>query len=170
MGVILETERLILRETVVEDTPDLYEMDADPEVQQYTGDVLPTSVEDIFERISNYADYKKYGYGRWTTVLKNTNEIIGWCGLKYLQDIQETDIGYRLKPKYWNKGYATEASRACLKYGFDQFELKQIVAQVLPENKASIRVLEKVGMKYWKQLHTEENPGLFYRIVKEDFR
>lgn len=170
MGVILETERLILRETVVEDAPDLYEMDADLEVQQYTGDVLPASVEDIFERISNYADYKKYGYGRWTTVLKNTNEIIGWCGLKYLQDIQETDIGYRWKPKYWNKGYATEASMACLKYGFDQFELKQIVAQVLPENKASIRVMEKIGMTYWKQLNTVENPGLFYRIVKEDFR
>lgn len=170
MGVILEAERLILRETVVEDAPDLYEMDADPEVQKYTGDVLPTSVEDIFERIINYADYKKYGYGRWTTVLKDTNEVIGWCGLKYLQDIQETDIGYRWKPKYWNKGYATEASKACLKYGFDQLELEQIVAQVLPENKASIRVLEKIGMNYWKQLNTEENPGLFYRIVKEDFR
>lgn len=170
MGVILETERLILRETVVEDAPDLYEMDADPEVQQYTGDVLPTSVEDIFERISNYADYKKYGFGRWTTVLKDTNEIIGWCGLKYMDDINEVDLGYRWKPKHWGKGYATEASLACLEYGFNELKLDQIVAQAMEENIASIRVMEKIGMTYWKQLHTEENPGLFYRIVKEDFR
>ncbi len=170
MGVILETERLILRETVVEDAPDLYEMDADLEVQKYTGDVLPTSVEDIFERISNYVDYKKYGYGRWTTVLKNTNEIIGWCGLKYMDDINEVDLGYRWKPKHWGKGYATEASLACLEYGFNELKLDQIVAQAMEENIASIRVMEKIGMTYWKQLQTEENPGLFYRIVKEDFR
>lgn len=169
MKKILETERLILREMVLEDANDLYEMDADAEVQKYTGDIVPTSVNDIVKRISNYPDYKKYGYGRWTTVLKESNEIIGWCGLKYLDDIQDTDLGYRWKPKHWNKGYATEASMACLKYGFEQLNLNQVVAQVLPENDASVRVLEKVGMTYWKQLNTEENPGLFYRITKEAF-
>lgn len=170
MKPILETQRLILRASVVEDAPDLYEMDADPEVQRYTGDIIPASVADTIERIRNYPDYKKYGYGRWTTVLKETGEIIGWCGLKYLDDIDETDLGYRWKPKHWNKGYATEASLTCLQYGFDELKLKQIVAQVMKENGASIRVLEKVGMTYWKELNTEENPGLFYRITEADYR
>lgn len=170
MKPILETQRLILRASVVEDASDLYKMDADPEVQRYTGDIIPASVADTIERIRNYPDYKKYGYGRWTTVLKETGEIIGWCGLKYLDDIDETDLGYRWKPKHWNKGYATEASLACLQYGFYELKLPQIIAQVLKENGASIRVLEKVGMTYWKELNTEENPGLFYRITEADYR
>lgn len=170
MKPILETQRLILRASVVEDAPDLFEMDADPEVQRYTGDIIPASVTDTIYRIRNYPDYEKYGYGRWTTVLKETGEIIGWCGLKCLDDIDETDLGYRWKPKHWNKGYATEASLACLQYGFDELKLPQIIAQVLKENGASIRVLEKIGMTYWKELHTEDNPGLFYRITEAEYR
>lgn len=169
MAVKLETDRLILREMDVEDAADLYEMDADPEVYKYTGDIVPESVAHTTERISKYPDYKKYGYGRWTTVLKETGEIIGWCGLKYLDDINETDLGYRWKPKHWGNGYATEASLACLEFGFKELELEQVVAQAYKENVASIKVMEKIGMTYWKQLNTEENPGLFYRIKKEDY-
>lgn len=169
MNVVLETERLILREVAIGDATDLYEMDSDPVVQRYTGDVIPASVQETAERIRNYKDYALYGYGRWTTILKDTNEIIGWCGLKYLTDINETDLGYRWKQQHWGKGYATEAGRACLQYGFEKLGLEQIVAQVLEENKASVRVLEKLGMSYWKQLRTEENPGLLYRIKKEYF-
>ena len=167
--VLIETERLILRESVVSDAPNLFEMNSDPEVLKYTGDVAFTSVEETEELIRNYVDYKKYGYGRWTTIVKATNEVIGFCGLKYLEDIHETDLGYRWKRNHWGKGYATEAGVACLQYGFEKLGLAQIVAQVLKDNKASVRVLEKLGMRYWKQLHTEENPGLLYRIKKEDF-
>lgn len=167
--VLIETERLILRESVMDDAPDLYEMNSDPEVLKYTGEEAFRSVEETKQLIRNYKDYKKYGYGRWTTIVKATNEVIGYCGLKYLEDIHETDLGYRWKQKHWGKGYATEAGKACLQLGFEQFGLEQIIAQVLAENKASVRVLEKLGMTYWKQLHTEENPGLLYRIKKENF-
>lgn len=165
----VETERLILREMIVDDAADMFEMDADPEVYKYTGDFVPKSVDDTIERISNYPDYKKYGYGRWAAEIKETGEVIGWCGLKYLDDIDEVDLGYRWKPMYWNKGYATEASMACLEFGFKELGPEQIVAQAYKENVASIRVMEKIGMIYWKQLNTEENPGLFYRIKKEDY-
>lgn len=167
--VLIETERLILRESVVDDAPDLFEMNSDPEVLKYTGDVAFKSVEETEKLIRNYKDYEKYGYGRWTTIVKATNEVIGFCGLKYLEDIRETDLGYRWKRQHWGKGYATEAGRACLRYGFEKHGLEQIVAQVLEENKASIRVLEKIGMTYWKQPGTRENPGLFYRIRREEF-
>lgn len=167
--VLIETERLILRESVVDDAPDLFEMNSDPEVLKYTGDVAFKSVEETEELIRNYKDYEKYGYGRWTTIVKATNEVIGFCGLKYLEDIHETDLGYRWKRQHWGKGYATEAGKACLWYGFEKLGLEQIMAQVLEENKASIRVLEKIGMTYWKQPGTDENPGLFYRIRREEF-
>lgn len=166
----IETERLILRESIVADAPDLYEMNSDPEVLKYTGDVAFQSVAETEILIRNYKDYEKYGYGRWTTIVKATNEVIGYCGLKYLEDISETDLGYRWKQKHWGKGYATEAGAACLKYGFKELGLQQIVAQVMEGNIASIRVLEKLGMSYWKQLNTEDNPGLFYRILKEEFK
>lgn len=168
--VLIETERLILRESIIDDAPDLFEMNSNPEVLKYTGDVAFTSVEETEELIRNYIDYKKYGYGRWSTILKESNEVIGYCGLKYLEDIHETDLGYRWKQQHWGKGYATEAGRACLQYGFKNLGLEQIVAQVLAENIASVRVLEKLGMTYWKQLHTEENPGLLYRIKRGNFR
>lgn len=166
----LETERLLLRESVIEDAQALFEMNSEPEVMKYTGDEIFHSVAEVKVLIANYPDYKKYGYGRWTTIEKATGEIMGFCGLKYLEDINEVDLGYRWKQKYWNKGYATEAGLACLQYGFDELKLKQIVAQVMKENGASIRVLEKVGMTYWKELNTEENPGLFYRITEADYR
>lgn len=165
----LETERLILRESVVEDAQALFDVNSDPEVMKYTGDVAFPSVDVMREMIANYPDYKKYGYGRWTTIEKASGAIMGFCGLKYLEDINEVDIGYRWKKKFWNKGYATEASLSCLEFGFKQLKLEQIVAQVLPDNRASIRVLEKIGMTYWKQLNTEENPGLFYRIRKDEY-
>ena len=163
----LETERLILREMVVGDATDMFEMDADPQVYQYTGDFIPKIVEDTRERIRNYPDYKKYGYGRWTTLLKETNEIIGWCGLKYIDEIDEVDIGYRWKPKFWGNGYATEASKACLEFGFKQLGVEQIVGQLYEENKASIRVLEKIGMTFWKEMSDEKESWWVYRITKE---
>ena len=165
----VETERLIMRESVIEDAQALFEMNSDPEVMKYTGDIVFPSVDEMRELIANYPDYKKYGYGRWTTIEKSSDEVMGFCGLKYLEDINEVDIGYRWKTKFWNKGYATEASLACLDFGFKELKLEQIVAQVLPDNAASIRVLEKIGMTYWKQLNTEENPGLFYGIQKSNY-
>jgi len=110
--VLIETERLILRESVVDDAPDLFEMNSDPLVLKYTGDAAFTSVEETEDLIRNYKDYKKYGYGRWTTIVKATNEVIGFCGLKYLEDIHETDLGYRWKRNHWGRGYATEAGNS----------------------------------------------------------
>lgn len=165
----LETERLILRETVVEDAQVLFDLTNDLDVMRYTGDVVFESVEKTKELIRNYPDYEKYTYGRWTTIVKATNEIIGWCGLKYIKEIQETDLGFRFHKKYWNKGYGTEASVACLQYGFEEKKLQQIVAQVYQENGASIRVLEKLGMTFWKELYEEDDSWLVYRIIKDEF-
>lgn len=167
--VQLETKRLLLRESIVDDAPVLYEMTNDPEVMKYTGDIMFKSVEETKELIRNYPDYQKYTYGRWTTIIKETNEIIGWCGLKYIEDLKETDLGFRFMKMYWNKGYGTEASIACLQYGFEQLGIQQIIAQVYKDNGASQRVLQKLGFTYWKELYDKDDSWLVFRIKKEEF-
>ena len=163
---ILTTDRLILREFEITDAADLYELNIDPEVIKYTGDKSFNSIKDAEDLIKNYTQYKTYGYGRWAVITKDTNEFIGWCGLKYLPDTNETDLGFRFFRKHWNKGYATESSILCLDIGFSQFGLDTIVGKVMTANIASIKVLEKVGMTYWKDFDFDGHPGQYYKIEK----
>ena len=97
------------------------------------------------------ADYRKYGFGRWACVEKASGRVIGFAGLKHLEDLAEVDLGYRLLPAYWGLGLATEAGRAILDYGWTHLQLSQVIALVVPENVASMRVLEKLGLSFEKQ-------------------
>jgi RimJ/RimL family protein N-acetyltransferase len=166
---ILETDRLFLREFEITDAATLYELNLDPEVIRYTGDLPFPSVEEAEKFLQNYAAYKDFGYGRWLVIRKADDEVLGWCGLKFLPEKNETDIGYRFFKKYWGEGYATEAARACLDYGFTLLNLQTIVARAMHENKASIKVMEKIGMKYWKEDSCAEQPGIVYKLVQNDF-
>lgn len=80
--------------------------------------------------------------------MKTTNEFIGWCGLKYRVEIDKVDVGYRLHQKFWGKGFATEAAKRSIDYGFNDLHLNQIFAAAHAENLASIKVLEKIGMHF----------------------
>ena len=148
---MIETERLFLREITLNDKEEMLRLHSNPDVQKYTGESLIESLEEmeliIEQRIR---DYKKYGYGRWATFLKNDMHFIGWSGLAYLPEFDEIDLGYRFLPEFWGKGYATEASHAILEYGFNTLELKRIIAIAMKDHKASIRVMEKVGMEFEK--------------------
>lgn len=151
MTTIIETERLLLREMVVEDAQDMLRLYSNPEVQKYTGENVITSKDEIHKKIKEkQSDYKNHGYGRWVTILKKENLFVGWAGLAYLPEFDEIDIGYRFLPEFWGYGLATEASNAILSYAFEKLKLKRIVAIALKENKASIRVMEKVGMEFDK--------------------
>ncbi|MBT8301112.1 MAG: GNAT family N-acetyltransferase [Maribacter sp.] len=151
MGIIIETERLLLREITLDDKEALFKLHSDPEVQKYTGEPVVKSIEEIKKAIeTRIIHYKEYGFGRWATILKSGKQFIGWAGLAYLPEFDEIDLGYRFLPEYWGLGIATEASRAILNYGFDSLKLKKIVAIAMKENKASIRVMEKAGMGFDK--------------------
>jgi len=152
---ILSTKRLTLREFSDSDAPHFYRLNADPEVMKYTGDVPFQSVEEALQFIRNYDAYSKYGYGRWAVLVTDNQEYIGWCGLKYSSKKDETDIGFRLMREHWNKGYATEAARACLAYGFEHLQLKKIVGRAMCDNHVSIHILEKIGMTF--EYYFEEN-------------
>jgi ribosomal-protein-alanine N-acetyltransferase len=152
--IVLTTERLILREFELTDAEAIFNLNSDEEVLRYTGDKQFESIEDANNFFKNYPDYEKNGFGRWALVTKGDKEVIGWCGLKKHED-NTVDIGYRIFKNQWNKGYATEASIACLEYGFQVFELDEIIANAATENKASIRVMEKIGMEFQQNMACE---------------
>lgn len=142
-----ETARLEHRAFTVSDAAEFFALNSNPDVMRLTGEPLLTSLDAAREAIAKYPDFRDVGYGRWACILKQTKMIIGFCGLKYLPEMDLVDIGYRFRPQYWGHGFATEACTACLDFGFETLCLPEIFAFVLPENVASIRVLEKVGMR-----------------------
>jgi ribosomal-protein-alanine N-acetyltransferase len=151
MKTLIETERLLLREITLNDKEEMFKLHSTPSVQIYTGEPIVESIEEMEKTIqSRINNYEKYGYGRWATFLKDGMQFVGWAGLAYLPEFDEIDLGYRFLPEYWGLGIATEASRAILTYGFDSLKIKKIIAVALKENKASIRVMEKVGMEFDK--------------------
>jgi RimJ/RimL family protein N-acetyltransferase len=149
MDVIIETERLLLRKFTVEDAPLIYELNFDPDVIRYTYDPVKDieHATQVLEQVI-LPQYVLYNHGRWAVHLKPQLEFIGWCGLKCIPQRDEIDLGYRFKKQYWGKGYATEAAYACIQYGFKKLDLKRIIGRAIPENTASLHVLEKCGMTF----------------------
>jgi len=156
---------LILRAFEVGDADVFYRMNSDPRVTRYTGEPACVSVQTARAAIAAYPDFERHGFGRWATVLRATGEVVGMTGLKVLEDWQgEVDLGYRFLPEVWGQGLATEASRAALQYGFEVIGLKRVIGLVMPENVASIRVLEKVGMQHEKSVYYDGDPAGLYAI------
>jgi ribosomal-protein-alanine N-acetyltransferase len=150
MKVILETDRLLLREYVEEDAEAFFKLNTDPDVLRFVPDKPLLNVEQARQILIDHpiADYRKYGFGRGACILKSTGEQIGFAGLKYLEELGEVDVAYRLLPKYWGQGLATETALASVRYGFADLDLKRIIGLVMPANVASVRVLEKTGLRY----------------------
>lgn len=149
MRRIIESERLLLRELDISDSENFYYLNSDPEVLKYTGDKAFSSISEAESFLENYNDYKLNGFGRWAVVLKESDEFIGWCGLK-LNEEKLIDLGFRFFKSQWAKGYATESAKASLKYGFNNLNITEIIGRASIDNQASIRVLEKLKMTFWK--------------------
>lgn len=150
MKVILETDRLLLREYVEDDAEAFFKLNTDPEVMRFVPDKPLLNVEQARQTLIDHpiADYRRYGFGRGACLLKSTGEQIGFAGLKYLDELGEVDVAYRLLRAHWGQGLATEVALASVRYGFAALGLKQIIGLVMPKNIASLRVLEKTGLRY----------------------
>lgn len=167
MKPILETPRLLLRELHPNDAEQFYQLNQNPNVVKYTGNSAFNSMEEATHFLENYQDYQKNGYGRWAVMDKSNSVFLGWCGLKYNKEVDETDIGFRFFEHYWNKGYATESAKACIDYGFEKLYLKTIIGRAMHENVASIKVLEKIGLTFDKEFDfDEQNKGVIYKIER----
>jgi len=169
MNIIAQTPRLIIREMTPEDAERVFDLNSDPEVIKYTGDPPFKSVDEARSFLESYDHYRLHGFGRWAVELKDDRAFVGWCGLKYSSDLDEYDLGYRLMRHFWGQGFTTEAARACLELGFSRFNMPVIVGRTMPENLGSIRILEKLGMKYQHKALCEGHDALIYTISAEDW-
>jgi RimJ/RimL family protein N-acetyltransferase len=165
--ITLETPRLYLRQFLPKDALVFFLLNADDEVIRYTGDRPFRSVAESLALIEGYRQYKDYGLGRLVMVEKSTGEVIGWCGLKYLAEEAEVDIGYRIFKRYWNQGFTTEAAKVCLKYGFEEKQLNSIIGRANASNYGSIRVFDKLGMTFERDDNLDGKPWKLYRITRE---
>jgi ribosomal-protein-alanine N-acetyltransferase len=157
----IETERTIMRKLTKEDAENFYNLNLDEEVLKFTGDKPFENLQTAIDFLTNYDQYEKYGVGRLAVIDKETLKFIGWCGLKYNQDKNEYDIGFRFYKNYWNKGYATETAKKCLDFGFGKLKIEKIVGR-------AIKVLEKIGMIFKENFDFEGSEGLIYELIKKE--
>lgn len=169
--VTLNTNRLSLRPFEPKDL-ELYtaRIFADPEVMRY----LPTRDAAPSERAERTMDFfndhwTQFSYGPWVVVEKASGELIGHCGLRFIDEIQETEVLYAFGKAFWRKGYASEAARASIGFGFWQIELEQIIALAVPENIASHKVMEHCGLQYEKDAHLFGLDCVYYAIKRTDY-
>lgn len=154
MPILLETERLILRRFTAADLDHLVALDNDPDVMRYINGGTPTPrvviEHEILPVFLCYAD-RCPGFGFWAAVHRDSGEWLGWFSFRPASggagsDPGEVVLGYRLRKAAWGQGYATEGARALLQKGFEQWGVQRVMATTYEENRASRRVLEKLGM------------------------
>lgn len=172
--IILETERLFLREIIPADAEDLFEMDSDPAVHRYIYNKPNTVIEEQYEMIRMLQQqYRDHGIARWAVVDKQTQECLGWAGLKYFTEPINGhqyfyELGYRFKQKHWGKGYATEAASAIVHYGFSRLNTEVLYAMTDINNKASHHVLAKLGFRIVEVFEEEDGRPVNWHILNKD--
>jgi RimJ/RimL family protein N-acetyltransferase len=156
---ILETERLLLRQLSADDAEFILELVNEPSFIQNIGDRGVRTLADARAYILNgpVASYDKNGFGLYLVALKETNESIGMCGLIKRDGLDNVDIGYAFLPRFWSKGYAVESALAVKEYAKDAIGLKRMVAITDPANAGSIRVLEKIGLRFERMVRLSED-------------
>ncbi|HET9906195.1 MAG TPA: GNAT family N-acetyltransferase [Anaerolineales bacterium] len=156
---ILETERLILRQFSTDDADFILRLLNEPSFIQNIGDRGVRTLDDARSYILRVpvASYEKNGFGLNLVTLRETGSSIGMCGLIKRDELEDVDIGYAFLPEYWSRGYAVEAATAVKEYARTVIGLKRLVAITDPENQASIRVLEKIGLRFERMIRLSED-------------
>ncbi|WP_264565213.1 GNAT family N-acetyltransferase [Flavobacterium sp. N3904] len=170
MKACLETNRLLLREFVATDDIGMFELDSDPEVHRFLGNKPVIHIDESRVYIKNVQQqYHDNGIGRWAVILKETNEFLGWSGIKFIKDSINNhqnfyEIGYRFIQKNWGKGYATEAGLAFVDYAFNQMKVDILYAYADVGNKSSRNILEKLGMHYVNSFEYDGEEEVWYEM------
>jgi ribosomal-protein-alanine N-acetyltransferase len=179
MTFYLETDRLILRDILEFDVEGMFRLDSDPLVHQYLGN-NPIQTRQQAEETIHFIrqQYEERGIGRFAVIEKSSGDFIGWSGLKLnsgekesLNGVQDfIDIGYRLIPEYWGKGYATESSLATLEFGFKTMNYPVIYGAAESGNIASNKILQRIGLEFVNDFYYKEISCKWYELKKENYR
>ena len=166
---MFETERLILRKFNETDVDAVYAMRSDADLMRFIREPQTNhaEAESWINLVSSRWETEKIGF--CAVVEKSSQRFAGWCGLWRLKETSEIEVGYALVKEFRGRGYAVEASEAFVKYGFEQLNLKEIVAVARAENRASRRVMERLGMSYDYTGKFYDRDLVHYSITKEEF-
>ena len=170
----IETQRLILRKLEDTDFERMFLMDSDPEVMKYLGPPVESREEskEIIKMIQK--QYEENGVGRLAVIEKESGLLIGWCGLKLLKEpingyVETLDLGYRFIPEFWGKGYAWEAAKATLDYGFNELKASSIYAFADSENTGSKYILNKMGFENTGEFEDLGVKCFWYELKREKY-
>jgi RimJ/RimL family protein N-acetyltransferase len=172
MAIILETPRLILRHLVLDDLDELFALYSDPEIRRYFPEgvlSLEETKEELEWFLNGHPEHPELGL--WGTVHKDTGKFIGRCGLLpwEIDGILEVEIAYLINKDFWHQGLATEAAKGIMKYGFEKLNLPRLICLIDPENVASQRVAQKIGMVLEKEvdgIDGDDFPTRIYSIYR----
>jgi RimJ/RimL family protein N-acetyltransferase len=166
----LQTERLRLRLFTHDDLQIMFELGTDPEITKYAESEPLKDLEEARQRLEEgpLYDYQKYGYGRFAVELKETGKVIGFCGIKYLPEIDLPEVGYRYLTKYWGMGIGTEAAKACVEFARDDLKIGKLIALIMPDNVGSIKIAVKLGMKRGPLIHIYDVDAFQYEMMLQD--
>jgi ribosomal-protein-alanine N-acetyltransferase len=154
----------------MDDADDLQQIFGDAEVMKHiTGGKVREKAETMTGLRRTIEGWKRRGFGLWAVTPKEQNTVIGYCGYMPLDNTTEIELAYGMARAHWAKGYATEAARACLRYGFEEMKLDHIVAVVNPQNFPSQRILLKLGMTHTRNVHHYDADLMYYEISQEAF-
>jgi RimJ/RimL family protein N-acetyltransferase len=166
---ILQSERLILRELVPDDTSALALILGDAEVMRHSVHGVLSAQETAGFIDACRRSYRERGFGPWAVVDKSSSTLAGFCGLnaEYVDGADEVEIGYRLGRGFWGKGLGTEAARMALAYGFDKVKLSAVIAIVEPDNLASLNVIRKLGFTGFVHSQYHRRGVKIYRMTAQ---
>jgi RimJ/RimL family protein N-acetyltransferase len=164
---LVETERLLLRPFTVDDVPRWADIITDEETGRYIGG--PYTRDDAFRSIATYlGHWDLRGYGQWAVCLRSGGRLLGRCGLWFPDGWPELEVGWTFDRGIWGHGYATEAGRAAMEWGFETLGLTRLASVIARENVRSRRVAERLGMtvSYEKPLSPHDDPVVVYAIER----
>jgi [ribosomal protein S5]-alanine N-acetyltransferase len=166
---ILTTKRLTLRRLRPADAEFIVELLNDAAFLRFIGDKAVRTADDACQYILDgpMASYDRYGFGLWLVEVKESGLPVGMCGLLKRESLPDVDIGFAFLPAYRSRGYAFESASAVLEYGRSEFGLKRIVAITDPDNAGSIRVLQKIGMRFERMIAVSEGAPEIQLLASE---
>jgi len=164
--LLAETDRLYIRNWMEKDIEPYAKIIGDPDVMRFIGDGTTKPYEEsvrAYEKYNHQIDTQ--GWARFAVALKENDEVIGFCGYDFYLD--DLDFGWRLAKHQWGKGYTTEAARAVLRLGIEEFKFNRIVCHAFEENKASINIMEKIGLSFERIWMFQGKPVKQYAITND---
>jgi RimJ/RimL family protein N-acetyltransferase len=170
MSLILETNRLIMRELVPGDATAMFELDCNPAVMQYLGGQTMQTADEMIPVVDYIRrQYTENGIGRYAVILKETGEFIGWSGIKFVTEPENNfvnfyDLGYRFIEHFWGKGYGYEAALPWIDYAFDIMKINKLNADAHIHNVGSNRILQKLGFTFVNKYEHEGYPFNWYEL------